>query len=67
MVYVVSAVATAGAVQTEASINVTDAQDATVARALLRFEIGDSLARILANLLSAFEGDICEATLAVNF
>ena len=67
MIYVVRSVAAARAVQAPAAVDVTDAQDATMSRALLGFEIGDSLAGILRDLLSAFEGDVCEATLAVNF
>ena len=66
MVDVVRSVAATRAIQAPAAVDVTDAQDATVARPLLCFEIGYSLAGILSDLLPPFEGDVCEAPLSVN-
>lgn len=67
MVDVMRSVAAARAVKTPTPINVADAQDAPISRPFLCFEIGDSLAGILRDLLSAFERYLCETTLAVNF
>jgi len=67
MIYVMRSVATTCAIQTPAAIDVTDAQDATISRTLLRFEIVYALAGVLPDLLSAFERNSCETTLTVDF
>src|SRR5689334_4488894 len=66
MVDVVRSVSAARAIKTPTSVDVTDAQDAPISRPFLCFEIGDSLTRILRDLLSAFEGISCEAAAAVD-
>ena len=55
MVDVVSAITAATAVYTEPSVEVADAQDAPLARALLRFQIVDSLAGVFSDLPAALE------------
>src|SRR5256885_10933439 len=66
MIDVVSAVAAATAVYAEPSVDVADAQDAAPARALLRFQIVDSLTGVFSNLPAAFERDSGKAALAVD-
>ena len=67
MVDVVSAITTATAVDTEPAVDVADAQDAALARALLRFQIGDSLAGVFSNLPAALERNSGKAAFAVDF
>src|SRR2546423_3563085 len=67
MVDVVSAITAATAVYAEPSIDVADAQDAALARALLRFQIGDSLAGVFSDLSAALERNGGKATFAVDF
>ena len=67
VVDVMSSVAAACAVQAPASIDIADAQNATVARALLRFKIRYSFACVLGDLSAAFEKNGCETTAAVDF
>ena len=66
MVDVVSAVAAATAVYAEPSVDVADAQEAALARALLRFQIVDSLTGVFSNLPAAFERDGGKAAFAVD-
>src|SRR5438309_1381937 len=65
MIDVVSAVAAARSVQTPAAVDVTDAQDAAFARALLRFQIRNSFPGVFGNLLASLEMNIGEAAFAV--
>ena len=67
MVDVVSAVTAATAVYTESSVDVTDAQDASPARALLGFQIVDALAGVFGDLSAAFERNDGKAAFAVDF
>ena len=67
MVDVVSAITAATAVYTESSVEVADAQDAALARALLRFQIGDSLTGVFSDLSAALERNDGKATFAVDF
>ena len=60
-------VAASCAIQAPTAVNVTDAQDATISRALLRFEIVYALAGVLRDLLAALEANCREATAAVDF
>ena len=64
---VVGTIAATRAVQTPVAIDIANTQDATMARAFLRFEIRDSLARVFGNLPSASERNGGEATAAVDF
>ena len=66
MIDVVSAITASCAIQTEAAIDVADAQDSAFARALLGFEVRDSLAGVLGNLLCALERNCGEAAFAVD-
>jgi hypothetical protein len=63
---VVRAVAAARAVQTEASVDVADAQDLTIPCAPAGFEIGDSFACVLSYLLPTFEMNGSETTLPID-
>src|SRR2546423_12900812 len=67
MVDVVSTITAATAVYTESSVEVADAQDAALARALLRFKIGDSLAGVFSDLSAALERNDGKAAFAVDF
>ena len=67
MVDVVSAITAATAVYTEPSVEVADAQDAALACALLRLQIGDSLAGVFSDLPAALEQNGGKAALAVDF
>ncbi len=67
MIDVMRAVAAASAVHTETTINIADAQDAAVARALLRLQIVDPLAGVFRDLPAALERNGGEATLTVDF
>jgi hypothetical protein len=62
-----SAVAAARAVQTPTPIDVTDAENATIARPLTRFPIWNAFARVLSNLFSAWETNGSETALAVDW
>ena len=66
MVDVVRAITATTAVYAEPSVNVTDAQDAALACALLRFQIVNSLAGIFSDLLSTLELNSREAAFAVD-
>src|SRR5574341_105359 len=67
MIHVMSAVAAARTVQTEATVDVADAQDATLARALLSFEVSDSFAGVFGYLLAARKKNGGETAFAVYF
>ncbi len=67
VVNVVSAVAAATAVYAEPPVDVTDAQDAPLACALLRFQIVDSLTGVFSDLPAALKRNSGEAALAVDF
>ena len=67
MVDVVSAITAATAVYTDPSVDVADAQDAALARALLRFQIGDSLAGVFSDLPAALERNDGKAAFAIDF
>jgi hypothetical protein len=62
---VVSAVPTAAAVQTPASINLTDSEHPSM-RTASRFGVRDLFAGILGDLVSLFERDSREAAFTVN-
>ena len=66
MIDVVRAVAAARAIQTEAPVDITDAQVPAPARSLHSFEIRDSLAGVFSDLFSTCEGFRGETTLAVD-
>ena len=66
MIDVVRAVAPTRAIQAPPPVDVTDAQDAPVARAPARFKIRNSLTRVFGNLSSAREPDGGEASLSIN-
>ena len=63
---VMRAVATTAAVQTPAAIDIADAQDAAIARAFSRFEIGNSLAGVLSDLFATMEVNSRETAFAVD-
>jgi len=67
VVDIVSAVAAATAVYAEPSVDVADAQDAAFARALLRFQIVDSLTDVFSDLPAALERNGGKAAFAVDF
>jgi len=67
MIDVVRAVAATRSVQTEATIDVADAQDATVSRSFPRFQIRNSLAGIFGNLLSTTKSARRKAALAIDW
>src|SRR5437764_12056021 len=67
MVDVVGAITAATAVYTDPSVDVADAQDAALARALLRFQIVDSLAGVFSDLPAALEQNGGKAAFAIDF
>ena len=60
------AVAAPRAVQTEAAVNIADAQDLAITCATTSFEIWDSLTRVFSDLSPAFEMSRGEAAFAVD-
>ena len=66
MINVVRAVAATRSVQTEATIDVADAQDASISRSFPRLQIRNSLAGVFGNLLSTRKRDRRKAALAIN-
>jgi len=67
MVDVVSAITAATAVYAEPSVDVADAQNSSPARALLRFQIVDSLTGVFSDLPAALERNGGKAAFAVDF
>ena len=67
MIDVVSAITAATAVYAEPAVDVADAQDAALARALLRFQIVDALADVFSDLSAALERNGGKAAFAVDF
>jgi len=67
MVDVVSAITAATAVYAEPSVDVADSQDASLAGALLRFQIVDSLAGVFSDLPAALERNDGKAAFAIDF
>ena len=67
MVDVVSAITAATAVYAEPSVDVADSQDASLAGALLRFQIVDSLAGVFSDLPAALEQNDGKAAFAIDF
>ena len=66
MIDVVGAVAAAAAVDTPATVDVADAQDATIARSHSRFQIRDPLAGVLGDLSTTRKANSGETALAVD-
>ena len=66
MIDVVRAVTATRAIETESAVDVADAQDLTIASPPTGFEIRNPLARVLRNLLPAFEGNSRETASAVD-
>lgn len=64
---VVRAVAATAAVQTEAAIDIADAQDAPIAGSFSCFEIWYALAGVLGDLFPATKMNSCETAFAVNW
>ncbi len=63
---VVRSVAAAAAIQAEATVDVTNAKKAPLARALPRFKIGDSLASVFSDLSSAMKINRGKAAFTVD-
>lgn len=63
---VVGAVTASRAIQTEPAVDITNAQDAPITRALPRLEISNALAGVLSDFPPALKKNCREAALTVN-